>query len=80
MVDDDVQLLLNVNVVVPIVQQYFQVAVFDHVRAVAFLTTYDLDFQPFEGNRYKPTIKRNSKYTQGDSKQLFLNITKKNSR
>lgn len=52
--DDGAQPLLNVNVVVPIVRQYFQVAVFDHVRAVAFLTTYDLDFQLFEGNRYKP--------------------------
>lgn len=57
-VDDDVPLLLNVSVVVPIVRQYFQVAVFDHVRAVAFLTTYDLDFQLFEGSRYKPTTQR----------------------
>lgn len=59
--DDDLQPPPNVSADVPAVRQYFQVAVFDRVRVVAFLTIYDLDFQPFEGNRYKPMTKKKSK-------------------
>lgn len=75
LVDDGVQLLLSVNVVVPIVRRYFQVAVFDHVRAVAFLTTYDLDFQLFEGNRYKPMNKKQQKYQiHKHTKEIYKTI------
>lgn len=62
--DDDLQLPLNVSADAPIVRQYFQVAASDRVRVVAFLTIYDLDFQLFEGNRYKPTRHEKNNNTQ----------------
>lgn len=55
LVDDDVQLLPNVNVVVPIVQPFLQAVSSDLVHVVAFSTIYDLDFQLYEGNHCKPT-------------------------
>lgn len=61
LVDDDVQPPPSVNVVVLIALPFLQAASSDHVRAVAFLTIYDLDFQLYEDNPCMPEMKKKRK-------------------
>lgn len=54
LVDDDVPPLRDVNAVSQVAPPSLEAATFDHVRVVAFSTTYDLDFQQCEGNHCTP--------------------------